>query len=75
MSTTVLNEAIKKNALQLKEEKTIYKVNLRFNLKDEKEKLVADAFQEIVNASGLSDNKVAIELIESGIEQLSKASQ
>lgn len=65
----------KVTSLEVKKVKDSLSIMIRLKFSDPREKQIAEDFRSITEASGLSDNALAIDLIESGIAQLSKETQ
>ena len=61
-------ENLTKSASSIYKEKGVFTVTVRFDLKDKRDKEMADAFQQIVNELGTSGNAVGKELLDEGIK-------
>ena len=61
-------ENLTTSASSISREKGVFTVTVRFDLKDKRDKEMADAFQHIVNELGTSGNVVGKELLDEGIK-------
>jgi hypothetical protein len=61
-------ENLKKSTSSISREKDVFVVTVRFDLKDKRDKELAESFQEIVNELGTSGNLVGKELLDEGIK-------
>jgi len=61
-------ENLKKSTASISREKDVFVVTVRFDLKDKRDKELAESFQQIVNELGTSGNLVGKELLDEGIK-------